>query len=193
MSRQVPASEAEEWEEPVQGRGGPRHLRRLFLQGQTPTHHCYFRILEFWNIFSEPIILSKLYRLKFVVIEVELDTKGCPKGAVKGNCMCWLGALEFCCKDVIDTSMKLLTNYNVRGRKFGRQNVSKRVVQTAFSKYCAIVGIQRDESINNMWAKKSFANTTLGVMQLPIEMVMATTGHRSELTCREYYCQVSLN
>ena len=81
----------------------------------------------------------------------------------------------------------MLTNYNCREKRFGRQCLGERPAQQAFSFYCEVVGVDRDERINNMWARKSFANTTLGVLQLPTGQVMATTGHRSELVLREFY------
>ena len=127
--------------------------------------------------------------VKKAVIEVDIDIHGNPKGeGVKGNCLCWLGNLEFLIKDVVNPKKKLLTNYNKREKRFGKQNVGKDTkVQHAFQKYCELVGIERAERINNMWAKKSFTNTTLGVMQLPASQVMVTSGHRSEFTLRDYY------
>ena len=126
--------------------------------------------------------------VKKAVIEVDIDIHGNPKGEVKGNCLCWLGNLEFLIKDVVNPKKKLLTNYNKREKRFGNQNVGKDTkVQHAFQKYCELVGIERAERINNMWAKKSFTNTTLGVMQLPASQVMVTSGHRSEYTLRDYY------
>lgn len=122
------------------------------------------------------------------MIEVEVDIEGNPKGPIKGNCLCWLGNLEYVTKDASDPDKKLLTNYNKRQKRFGEQCVGKdtRVV-SAFQNYCELVGIKRARSINNMWAKKSFATTTLGVMQLPAAQVMVTTGHRLEQTVREFY------
>ena len=122
------------------------------------------------------------------MIEVDVDIEGNPKGPIRGNCLCWLGNLEYVTKDAKDPDKKLLTNYNKRQKRFGDQCVGKgtRVV-SAFQDYCELVGIKRAKRINNMWAKKSFATTTLGVMQLPASQVMVTTGHRSEQTVREYY------
>ena len=41
-----------------------------------------------------------------------------------------------------------------------------------------------------MWARKTFANTTLGPLQLPVAAVMTITGHKSEQCLRQYYHQI---
>ena len=43
------------------------------------------------------------------MIEVEVDIEGNPKGPIKGNCLCWLGNLEYVTKDASDPDKKLLT------------------------------------------------------------------------------------
>ena len=124
-----------------------------------------------------------------------MDIAGNPKGAVKGNIHCWLGNLEYVTKDA-EPGRKLLTYYSKRQKTFGKQCLADRgprltrevgPCQNAFQHFCELAGVQRAKSINNMWAKKSFAEATLGALQLPLEQVMAITGHRSELALREFY------
>ena len=133
-----------------------------------------------------------------VVIEFEVDTRGNPKGDVRGNIWCWLGAFEYVVKDAVP-GQKLLTHYNKRAKRFGTKPIASKAsrswsgevppVQKLLHVFCNHAGIERAESINNMWAGKSFANTTLGDLQLPASTVMSITGHKSEQTMRKYYHQ----
>ena len=134
------------------------------------------------------------------MIKVDVDVNGNPKGPVSGNPFCWLGCLEYTIKDA-KPGVKLITYYNKREKTFGKKPVGvkenkkagtgkKREVVTTqklFSHYCQLAGVTRSESVNNMWARKSFANTTLGALQMPAPTVMAITGHKSEQTLRNFY------
>ena len=76
------------------------------------------------------------------------------------------------------------------GCKAARSTPNKSEVpatQRLFATYCRLAGVERAESLNNMWARKSFANTTLGDLQMPSNTVMTITGHKSEQTLRQYY------
>ena len=137
--------------------------------------------------------LSQLH----VVIEFKVDGKGNPVGLIRGNIWCWLGALVYCIKDA-QPGKKLLTFYNKREKRFGGKVIGNKagraqskgevpVTQKLFAAYCRLAGVERAESINNMWARKSFANTTLGELQMPSSTVMTITGHKSEQTLRQYY------
>ena len=133
------------------------------------------------------------------MIEVDTNVCGNPKGPIRGNPFCWLGCLEYTIKDA-KPGVKLITYYNKREKVFGtkpvgvkenkRANKKPREVVTTqklFSHYCQLAGVIRAESVNNMWARKSFANTTLGELQMPAPTVMAITGHKSEQTLRNFY------
>ena len=132
------------------------------------------------------------------MIEFEVDTQGNPKGEVRGNIWCWLGAFEYVVKDAVP-GKKLLTHYNKRDKRFGTKPIASKAsrswkgevppVQKLLQVFCKHAGIQRAETINIMWARKSFANTTLGELQLPASTVMSITGHKSEQTMRKYYHQ----
>ena len=133
------------------------------------------------------------------MIEFEVDGKGNPKGVVKGNIWCWLGEFEYVTKDA-KPGKKLLTYYNKRKKCFGSKTIAVKSgretkseippVQKVLYKYCQLAGVQRAERINNMWARKSFANTALGDLQMPASTVMTITGHKSEKTMRKYYHQL---
>ena len=62
------------------------------------------------------------------MIEVDVDIEGNPKGQVRGNILCWLGNLEYVTKDAV-RGKKLLTNYNCREKRFGRQCLGERPAQ----------------------------------------------------------------
>ncbi len=138
------------------------------------------------------------------MIEFDVDQKGNPKGDIKGNVDCWLGELEYVIKDATE-GKRLVSYYNKRQKRFGSQAVGAKpsnkgakksrelpCTQKIIAKFCQLAGVQRSESINNMWARKSFANTTLGDLQMPAATVMSITGHKSEQTLRTYYHQISL-
>ena len=135
----------------------------------------------------------------YVVITFDVDVEGNPKGDIQGNVACWLGLLEYVTKDAVP-GKKLITYYNKRDKKFGPKPIGTKpnkkpkkkpyempTTQKIFSRYCELAGVERSESINNMWARKSFANTTLGDLQMPAPTVMSITGHKSEQTLRNYY------
>ena len=117
------------------------------------------------------------------MIELEITTRGKVE-SVSGNCNCWYGLFVYCTKDA-EGKTKLFQNYNVRGRNYSG-TMADGSVKNAFKTYVALAGIQNLE-VNSMWAKKSFANTTLGHLQLPVEQVLATTGHKTEKTLRKFY------
>ena len=130
------------------------------------------------------------------MIEFDVDCQGNPKGEVKGNIWCWLGEFEYVTKDA-EPGKKLLTHYNKRKKRFGTKAIAAKSgrgskkevppVQKALFSFCQLAGVERAENINNMWARKSFANTTLGDLQMPASTVMTITGHKSEKTMRKYY------
>ena len=133
------------------------------------------------------------------MIKFEVDTLGNPKGPIEGNVECWLGSFEYCVKDA-KPGVKLFTSYNKRLKQFGSKPIGHKPsgkksktprevppTQKLLATYCALAGVERGERINNMWARKSFADTTLGVLQMPAQTVMPITGHKSEQTLRQYY------
>ena len=119
-------------------------------------------------------------------IKVDVDIQGNPKNGIQGNTLCWLGNFEFVIKDVEDDTAKLLTHYNNRDKKYKNRSVGTSAMRNALSDWCRIVGIEK-EGINNMWARKTFVNTSLKDLQLPAEQVMMVTGHKSERQMREDY------
>ena len=135
---------------------------------------------------------THFFETQKVVIEFEVDTLGNPKGDVRGNIWCWLGAFEYVVKDAVP-GKKLLTHYNKRHKRFGTKAIASKAgrswkgevppVQKLLHVFCNLAGIDRAESINNMWARKSFANTTLGDLQLPASTVMSITGTNPSRLC----------
>ena len=117
-----------------------------------------------------------------VVIDLTMTTRG-KITSLSGNLHCWFGLFEYSTKDA-SYSKKLFQNYNKRQNRFSG-SIGDDTIQDAFSKYVAFAGLNL--AVNSMWAKKSFANTTLGHLQLPVEQVLATTGHKTEKTLRKYY------
>ena len=125
--------------------------------------------------------------MMYFLIKVDLDINGIPKSPVEGNTLCWFGNLEYVTKDLSNPSEKLLQNYDKRKKIYGKQNVAKKVGDRAIKEWCDIVGIERKESINNMWARKTFITTGLRDLQLPAQQVMEVSGHKSERQMRKDY------
>ena len=119
-------------------------------------------------------------------IVVDIDIEGNPKGPIQGNMLCWFGNLEFVTKDIKDPTQKLLTRYNYRDKKYKDKPIGKVSMGKALSDWCEMNGIKK-EGVNNMWARKTFVNTSLKDLQLPAEQVMTVTGHRSEIQMRNDY------
>ena len=119
-------------------------------------------------------------------IVVDIDIEGNPKGPIRGNMLCWFGNLEFVTKDIEDPTQKLLTRYNYRDKKYKDKPIGKVAMGKALSDWCEMNGIKK-EGVNNMWARKTFVNTSLKDLQLPAEQVMTVTGHRSEIQMRNDY------
>ena len=70
-------------------------------------------------------------------------------------------------KDLEADDVKLLQHWNKRSKQFGRKNISDSVAASALSVWCNVVGVEKDASINNMWARKTFVHTGLRELQLP--------------------------
>ena len=123
---------------------------------------------------------------------MEVDIEGRPKGPIQGNQLCWFGNLQYVTKDLDDPTSKLLQHYNKRGKEFGVKNISVKAAQKAVHDWCEIVGVKTKQSINNMWARKTFVNTAIHDLQLPDQQVMNVTGHRSATQMRKDYCKVEV-
>ena len=125
----------------------------------------------------------------FVLISVDLDTKGKPKGPIQGNQLCWFGNLEYVTKDLEDPTKKLLQHYIKRERKFGIKNISDKLAQKCLKDWCAEVGVKTKVSVNNMWARPTFVNMGIHELQLPDQQVMNVTGHKCATQMRQDYCK----
>ena len=75
--------------------------------------------------------------------------------------------LEYLTKDLEADDVKLLQHWNKRAKQFGKKNISDAVASTSLSFWCTIVGVEKDQSINNMWARKTFVHCGLRELQLP--------------------------
>ena len=79
---------------------------------------------------------------------------------IGGNTDCWLGLLEFVCKNVKDPQNKLVKRWNKRARQFGTACISFKEMQKCIAKWCGVCGVKQPEA-NNTWARKSFVTTGL--------------------------------
>ena len=122
-----------------------------------------------------------------VLIKVDLDVDGMPKGDIIGNQLCWFGNLFYLTRDLTDPNRKLLQRFNKRAKKFGKTNVSDKVAKKALHDWCTICGVNA-ETVNNTWARKTFINTALHELLLPEQVVMNVSGHRSAIQMRLDYC-----
>ena len=124
---------------------------------------------------------------RLVLIKVDLDVDGMPKGDIIGNQLCWFGNLFYLTRDLTDPNQKLLQRYNKRAKKFGKTNISDKVAKKALHDWCIICGVKA-ETVNNTWARKTFINTALHELLLPEQVVMNVSGHRSAIQMRLDYC-----
>ena len=129
---------------------------------------------------------------KYTLIVANVDISGFPKEPIQGNELCWFGNFEFVTKDMQDENTKLLQNYNYRKKKYGTTNVGHRAATRAISEWCKFVDVKKEESINNMWARKTFVQTGLKDLQLPAQQIMEVTGHRSEVQMRKDYHNIQV-
>ena len=122
-------------------------------------------------------------------LKVDLNQKGELKQPVTGNELCWFGNFELLVSHIQDPEQMLLQRWNVRKKRFGKQNLGRRFVRSALSRFCQFVGVKNGK-INNMWARKTFVQVGLKEMQLPAQTVMEVTGHRSEKQMRADYLDI---
>ena len=122
-----------------------------------------------------------------VLIKVELDVHGMPKGNIIGNVLCWYGCLRYLTNDITDPKTKLLKKYNKRKKQFTSVNIGKNMVSKAIHDWCKVCGVNAEKA-NNAWARKTFINVALHELLLPEQMVMDVSGHKSALQMRADYC-----
>ena len=119
-------------------------------------------------------------------LRVEVNTTtGVPKGPVEGNILCWYGNLELILKYAV-TDTPLMNHYVVRKAQYGTKPIGDSNIKTILRKWAETCNVPSVE-VNNMWARKSFVNTTLRELQLPEQQVMDVTGHKNPQQMRNDY------
>ena len=86
-----------------------------------------------------PAVIPCLCDKEHQPIDIEWDNEGNPVGAVNGNVHCWFGLFDYLTKDLHDPKQKLIQNFNITEKKFGKQNRSDKKIKKTIGNWCKAV------------------------------------------------------